>query len=69
MTARNRPWCAVAQYPGLSRFLVGTVVLPDDARHDEITAALHDHALQFLPSGFEIVQPECGALFFEEYEG
>jgi hypothetical protein len=61
----NRPWCAVAQYPGLQRFLVGTVVLPHNAKSHEIEKALVVHALTFLPEGFTITEVKCGALFFQ----
>ena len=64
--ASVRPWCAIAQYPGLQRFMLGTVVVAADARHDEIIEALRNQALTFLPPGFEIVEPRCGALFFQE---
>lgn len=63
-----RPWCATAQYPGLSRFLVGTITLPADARADEIEAALAAHASAFLPPGFSIIEPLCGAIFFAPEE-
>lgn len=66
MTRATRPWCAIAQYPGLKRFIVGTVVLPAKARHDEIIDALTAHALTLIPPGFTIVEPRCGALFFHE---
>jgi len=65
-TASVRPWCAIAQYPGLQRFMLGTVAVASGARHDEIIEALRSHALTFLPQGFEIVEPRCGALFFQE---
>ncbi len=64
----TRPWCAVAQYPGLQRFRVGTVVLPREAQHYEIMTALEAHALTILPPGFTIIKPECGALFFSPEE-
>jgi hypothetical protein len=67
MTA-NRPWCAIAQYPGLKSFHVGTVDMPHDAQFYEIEQALITHALTFLPEGFTIIQPKCGALFFQEFE-
>lgn len=60
-----RPWCAVAIYPGLAEFTLGTITMPADARHDEIEAALAKHAAQFLPPGFKIIKPMCGALFFQ----
>jgi hypothetical protein len=60
-----RPWCAVAQYPGLRRFRVGTVTMPAEARHDEIMAGLRDHALTILPPGFTIIRPQAGSLFFQ----
>ena len=66
MTNAVRPWCAIAQYPGLKRFLVGTVALTDKARHDEIIDALTTHALTILPPGFTIIEPRCGALIFQE---
>jgi hypothetical protein len=61
-----RPWCAKAKYKDLKPFIVGTVTLPEDARHDEIISALEGRALEFLPVGFEIIEPLCGALFFQE---
>jgi hypothetical protein len=61
-----RPWCAKAKYKDLKPFIVGTVTLPEDARHDEIISALEKRALEFLPAGFEIIEPLCGALFFHE---
>lgn len=68
MTDRQiRPWCAIAQFPGLKKFRFGTITLPVEARHDEIVAALRTHALTFLPDGFEIIEPRCGALFFQEH--
>lgn len=66
MAPAIRPWCAVAQYPGKLSFLVGTVQVPATARHDEIIAALRDYALTFLPDGFDIIEPRCGSLFFQE---
>jgi hypothetical protein len=38
------------------------------ARHDEIVAALEAAALRFLPPGFQIIEPQCGAIFFSECE-
>jgi hypothetical protein len=61
-----RPWCAKAQFPGLKTFIGGTVTMPADARSDEIENALHAHFLTFLPAGFNIIEPVCGALFFQE---
>jgi hypothetical protein len=61
-----RPWCAKAQFPGKEPFVGGTVILPAEARADEIEAALHAHFLTFLPGGFTIIQPICGALFFQD---
>jgi len=63
-----RPWCAIAMYPGLRKFAVGTIAMPADARHNEIMAALQAHALTFLPPGFEILEPRCGSLFFQVYQ-
>jgi hypothetical protein len=63
-----RPWCARARYPGLKTFLVGTVTLPAEAMGHEIDAALHALAASILPPGFEIIEPMCGALFFQECE-
>ena len=63
-----RPWCARAVYPGLKDFMVGTVTLPADARHDEIEAALKAHAAEFLPPGFIIIEPVCGAIFFQQVD-
>jgi hypothetical protein len=38
--------------------------MPADAQHHEIEAALVAHFLTFLPPGFSIIEPMCGALFF-----
>lgn len=64
-----RPWCAEAIYPGLKTFVVGTVAVAADARHDQIVEALRDHALTFLPPGFTIVRPLGGSLFFAPNDG
>lgn len=69
MTGAIRPWCAKVRYPGLKPFLGGTVVIPADAQAHEIEAALRKHFLTFLPPGFEIIEPLCGALFFSEWDG
>lgn len=69
MTSAIRPWCAKARYPGLEPFLGGTVVMPADAPSHEIEPAMHEHFLTFLPPGFEIIEPVCGALFFCEGDG
>ena len=66
MNQAIKPWCAKAQYPGLREFLVGTITMPHPSRHDEIIEALEAHALTFLPPGFIIIEPLCGALFFQE---
>lgn len=68
MNEAIRPWCAVAQYPGLQEFLVGTVTMPAGARHDEVEKALYKCASEFLPPGFLIMKPMCGAVFFQETE-
>lgn len=68
MTQAVRPWCGEAVYPGLEPFALGTIIMPHDAQHHEIEAALHRHALTFLPDGFEIIRPVCGALFFNAEE-
>jgi hypothetical protein len=59
-----RPWCAKAVFPGLKEFILGTIVMPADAASHEIETALYDHAHKFLPSGFKIIEPLCGAIFF-----
>lgn len=68
MTDAIRPWCAKAIYPGLAEFTLGTITMPADARYDQIEAALADHAALFLPPGFTIIKPICGALFFQGEE-
>ncbi|WP_143732990.1 hypothetical protein [Pontibaca methylaminivorans] len=68
MRNANRPWCAKARYPGLDPFLGGTVVMPADAASHEVETALIEHFRRFLPDGFEIIEPVCGALFFTEGE-
>lgn len=65
MTDAIRPWCAEAQFPGLKPFIGGTVVLPADAPSHAIEAALRDYFSTFLPPGFVILRPICGALFFQ----
>lgn len=64
-----RPWCAKAQFPGKKPFIGGTVVLPAAARFDEIEAALYAHFYEFQPTGFKILEPICGSLFFHEGGG
>jgi hypothetical protein len=61
-----RPWCAEAAYLGLEPFIGGTIYLPAKAQAHEIEAALLAHFRSFLPDGFTIVRPVCGALFFQE---
>lgn len=68
MTPAIRPWCAIAAYPEKRRFRVGTITMPADARHDEIVEALRVLALSMLPDGFEIIEPLCGALVFQEHQ-
>ena len=65
MTDAIRPWCAKAVYPGLREFVGGTIAMPADAAAHEIEAALDAHFRTFLPDGFKIVEPACGALFFQ----
>ena len=64
MTAQ-RPWCAKATFPDLKPFIGGTITMPADAQHHEIEAALVAHFLTFLPPGFSIIEPMCGAMFFQ----
>ncbi len=59
-----RPWCAKAVFPGLKEFILGTIVLKEDSQSHEIMTALYAHGRTFLPDGFEITQPVCGAIFF-----
>ena len=59
-----RSWCAVAKYPELDRFLAGSVVIAAEATSQEIEEALRGHFLRFLPPGFDIIKPRCGALHF-----
>lgn len=66
MTRAIRPWCAEARYPGLKEFVGGTVIIPADAQAHEIEVALRAHFLTFLPPGFAIIAPMCGALVFAE---
>lgn len=68
MKTAIRPWCAKAQYPGLEPFLGGTVILPAEAQSHEVEAALIAHFRKFLPDGFKLIEPVCGALFFHEEE-
>ena len=65
MTEAIRPWCAKASFPNLKPFIVGTVTVPASARYDEVVEALSQHALTFLPPGFTIIEPICGAIFFQ----
>jgi hypothetical protein len=39
-------------------------VLPEDTPSHEIEKALYDHAHTFLPTGFKIIEPLCGAILF-----
>jgi hypothetical protein len=59
-----RPWCAKAVFPGLKEFMLGTIVLPENTASHDVEKALYDHAHRFLPKGFKIIEPMCGALFF-----
>lgn len=68
MTTSIRPWCAEAQYPGKRAFIGGTITMPADAQSHEIEAALRDHFLTFIPPGFVIIKPVCGAIFFQGAE-
>lgn len=62
--AKVRPWCAKAVYSDLEEFILGSIVLPEDMPTHEIEQALYDHAHTFLPTGFKIIEPLCGAIFF-----
>ncbi|SIT74549.1 hypothetical protein SAMN05421849_0176 [Pontibaca methylaminivorans] len=42
--------------------------MPADAASHEVETALIEHFRRFLPDGFEIIEPVCGALFFTEGE-
>lgn len=65
----NTPWCAIAHYPGKEkRFRVGTVWLPANAQSHEIEAALVEHVLTFLPSGFVIIEQQCGEMVWSPRE-
>ena len=59
-----RPWCAKAVYPGLKEFVIGTIVLPVETSSVDVEKALYEHALTFLPVGFKLIEPICGAIFF-----
>ena len=59
-----RPWCAKAVYSELEEFVLGSIVLPEDTPSHEIEKALYDHAHTFLPTGFKIIEPMCGAILF-----
>ena len=64
-TPAIRPWCALVRYPGLLPFTLGTVIVDAKATSEEAMKALHDHALTFIPPGFEIIRPLAGSLFFQ----
>lgn len=61
-----RGWCGIACYPGLSKFLVGNIAMPVDSTQAEIEKTLTEHALTFLPAGFELIELKCGSIFFVE---
>ena len=46
---RHIYWTAICSFPGLKRFFVGSVVLPFDARQDEVMSALHSLWSEMLP--------------------
>ena len=62
--AKVRPWSAKAVYSELEEFILGSIVLAEDTPSHEIEQALYDHAHTFLPTGFKIIEPLCGAIFF-----
>lgn len=63
-----RSWCGIACYPGLSRFFVGNIVMPVQSNYAEIENALIEHALTFLPTGFELIELKCGSIILYEDE-
>ncbi|WP_347092929.1 hypothetical protein [Sphingomonas parapaucimobilis] len=64
---RLRNWSAVCQYPGKKMFVFGTVMLPLDARHDEIVAELGDAYAKVFPFDQPpVFDPIGGIVWFQE---
>ena len=59
-----RPWVARVQYPGLDKSLAGNIMMPAEAQSHEVEAALKAHFDTFLPPGWVMIEPLCGAIFF-----
>lgn len=59
-----RQWCAVAQYPGLRDFMVGTAQARHDAPMHEVEIAIRSVADSFLPPGYAIKNMVPGAIWF-----
>lgn len=64
----NRLWIGRAQYPGRRPFIFGNVVLPTDAKHHEIAAALADLWASLSPHPAPPFVPEAGAVFYRPEE-
>lgn len=67
MAAKMRSWCARGQYQGKEPFLFGMAMLPIDARHDEVEAALRacwDRLFPIDPP--PVFEPIAGMIWFQE---
>lgn len=65
-----RYWCAQGQYTGREKFIFGSVMMPIDARFDEIESALTIQwalVFPFAPPAFFVPIP--GIIFFQEVDG
>lgn len=62
----NRAWSARAQFANLAEFTFGTVMLPLDARLDEIEIALAARWNEIFPVAPDRITPIAGIVWFEE---
>jgi len=75
MTDRDRPtqdtralrnWSAIGHYPSKKPFVFGTVMLPLDARYDEIMTALRGKWAEFMPIDTPpVFDPIMGMVWFQ----
>ncbi len=64
-TRALRSWSAIGHYPNKKAFVFGTVMLPLDARHDEIMAALRSKWADAFPiDSPPVFDPIMGTVWF-----
>jgi hypothetical protein len=67
MAQPMRAWCAECQYPGHAKFVLGTAMVPNDARHDEIMTALIKLWEELSPHPRPLIfVPVAGMIWFQE---